>query len=499
MDEFMKYPQFLLVLLAIIYVGCGNHSLHDAPSEAPQASPETSLNQTVGFGPLSKEIMQASADEDIPPEILLIAAYVQSNLGVEAEAIAGHLQFAKREPVFGIHHDELEGINYIDKYEISRFLARKIKALVEKRNVARANEYLYFAAKAIIGERHVESEHEDILVNSLYGNFLDAYNQGFISFLPHDEIAKFSLQAKQMPNITTPAILINKEDKSLIVKRFESYENVKVLLRFCPSNIVVCYDEFKNNPNINTHYLVQRGDTKVDYIQLNPLAQDLSWYNKKLNKTVIITIAGTSGLTYEGYLPQWFKLENYYGLSSFLKEQVLGFILESFDMNYKEVFTSPDYQEQYLESMIEERVRGVYAPEGRYSFNKPLFWNSELFYTTFLTNGQKTKNYTHLRTSLDQHVVTLDSALLSLDIEVDINTDKIQIYRDNEIPTSKNAWVHIREIQIDPKERKINFSHEFRYKGVRRSDVRYLLIIATSKDGTITAEKIIGFRSKAIR
>ena len=182
-------------------------------------------------GIIENRIGEIASKYSIPKEILLTAAYTQSNFGADSIEVKNELSDSKREFYYGIQRHELpkhitpdsspDSDPHLTFYQITEYLAEKIKELSEQRK-EEDPKWLDLVTEVIVG--NVDSDKkpkQHMTLKPMIQNF----NDGFTSY-QDNEVILLKTNQNPLPN----SFHLNNE--STILKNNQLTKQIRAHIRY---------------------------------------------------------------------------------------------------------------------------------------------------------------------------------------------------------------------------------------------------------------------------
>ena len=404
----------------------------------------------------------------------------------------------KREPYYGIRKDEIPAHINPDSdsalYELTEHLASKIRILSEERKKENPN-WFDLIAEVIVGN---EDSDKSLKHRMTLKPMIQNYNDGFKTYLGNDVII-LKPSSQPLPD----SFYINSEKTFKDTLKANSQEKPQILLRFCKSNALLCYENFKENPldsNIPpAHFMVFKSfENEIEELSLNPdlNTHELTWHGNNLEGQTIVVIAGNAGLSDNGYDPHWLNWKSYYALGHKLKE-ILNYLKKD-----------NEYTQDEIRESIKDDIPLPPHDTTIAVYEKPQTWDSSLFFRT-LDSSIAPKNAVDISSPLDNTISKFtDRASIEINLDIDKKTTpheilncayRIHIYADD--PFSDDAWSLVINHELIPQEMTLKYKIPLQSHGIKNisSNVRFLKINILSKTNELLGSHILDFKMNNLK
>lgn len=463
----------------------------------PLACQQEENKKTRNMGEIEKKFSHIASEHKIPKNFLLTAAYTQSNFGVDKDMLKEEVSLQKREPYYGIRKDEIPAHINPDSdsalYELTEHLASKIRILSEERKKGNPN-WFDLIAEVIVGN---EGSDKSLKHRMTLKPMIQNYNDGFKTYLGNDVII-LKPSTQPLPD----SFYINSEKTFKDTLKANSQEKPQILLRFCKSNALICYENFKDSPLDSkippAHFMVFKSfENEIEELSLDFDKREESPNENTPEEQTVVIVAGNAGLSANGYDPHWLNWKSYYALGHKLKE-ILNYLKKD---------------NQYTKDEIRESIKDdIPLPPLDLNiavYEKPQTWDSSLFFRT-LDSSIAPKNAVDISSPLDNTASKFTNKA-SIEINLDIANkkttpheilnyaSKIHIYADD--PFSDDAWSLVINHELIPQEMTLKYKIPLQSHGIKNksSNVRFLKINILSKTNELLGSHILDFKMKNLK
>jgi hypothetical protein len=485
----------------------GLSSCKDAPGE-------TNPSQEQVYGPRIGTVLRLAGELGVKERHLMAAGYVGGYFGLtEGQKHQAWLSESGRSSSLGLdlrRASELQALNFRGQMDI---LGKDIQLRAERQQPLNDFDWLTLIAQAMVGDFEADPNIAAIQVRMVLMELIEAHNSGFSASLndkevytlrPADEDERIDLRLLDPGQLRLlngarfqgdglSDMVLEGNPKARIGGLRTSTKMPKLVIRLCPSTALRCSEAMRKTSTFPAHFLSYRTmNGNRETIQFHDHRQELIWNDEVQKDTITLMIAGTNGITRETLRPDLFDWEDYVSLRSFVR-RAAGRITEGLNNDNPNAA-----QRDFIRNQIQETTGVIDENSPRPNFALGPTWDSELF-RELLNSDQLPKQLSQVKIEQPLHGQTIAGTVIEGVVYPDAESGQIQIYQDAAEPKSDNStWDLILKRDVDPRQRRFDFTHEIRRSGLNGNQMRALKVVNRKADGTLLGSRVIRLRMDGI-
>jgi hypothetical protein len=470
-------------------------------------------------GPELGSIASATQGTGVDPRYLVTAAYVQSNFGADAARTEASAPEGLREPHFGMALAEQPRGTAPTLEARARVLAGKVKACAAQLAPKSPFDWLLCTAQSIVGEGESDPNVRDFQVRLVLLQLIDAWNNGFAVLVPGSTARDVVPPAPEAQRVDVKSLDAGRGryvsgfriDRDLAAEVFvpgnpaaeegaRATGNLpRVILRHCPGNALTCFDHFRRSRSTAVHFLAYRTSTGgLEMAQFHDLSKDLTWRGLPQEDAIVIALSGPAGVSIEASRADWYDWEDYVALRRVVID-VITKTARALRVDVSKSVRGASYDPRFLGGLVVEALReptGAAVPKGAPAFTLPSTWDSGLF-REILTLGNEPRLFGQIRVDAPTVGQVYEGNKAFFAFYPDTKAAEIQMYQD--APGAAGApWDLILKRDYAAEQKRVDYSHEFRRKGVTGTNVRAVKIVSRDAEGRLLASRIVRFALSGI-
>jgi hypothetical protein len=498
-----SWPLFAVAgLLASPLSSCRNDS----------KSPELSSEQK--FGPRIGTVLRLADESGIKERYLLAAGYVGGYFGLaDGQKFQDELVESERSTAVGL---DLRGASQLPGTfrEQMDALVKDLRSRAEKRQPTNDFDWLTLIAESIVGNIESDPNLRDVQIRLVLMELIEIHNAGFYAALsntesyalpPASDEEKIDLrqldpgQLRRLNGFRFQSdgladLAVEGQPKVRAGSVRPSGQAPRLVLRLCPSTALRCFEALRKTSTLGAHFLSYRAlNGTRETIQFHDPKHELYWRDSIQKNTVTLMIAGFTGATRESTRTDLFDWEDYVSLRSFIR-RAGGRLTQDVPTDNPNVL-----QREFLRSSVIETL-GLLDPNStRSDFPLSPAWDSSLF-REILNSETLPKQLSQVKIEQPLAGQSIGGSVLEGVVYPDTESGQIQIYQDIEEPKSDgSAWELVLKRDLDPRQRRFDFTHEIRRPGLNGNQIRALKIVNRRSDGALLGSRIVRLRVEGIQ
>ncbi|NBO38981.1 hypothetical protein EBU99_10405 [bacterium] len=462
------------------------------------------------YGPRIGTVLRLAGELGVKERHMMAAGYVSGHFGLtEGQKSQQWLFESGRSNSVGLDLRAASDLQQQTFRSQMEFLAREIRARAERQQPSNDFDWLALIAQAVVGEFEPDPNIRALQVRLVLIDLIEANNSGFNAALNDKEV--YTLQPAGDDERIDLRLLDPGQLRLLNGFRFQgdgladlSVEgNAKVrtgilrnpgklpklVIRLCPSTTLRCFEALRKTSNLGAHFLSYRGlNGTRETIQLHDSKFELNWHEEAQKDVVTLMLSGVTGVTRESMRPDLFDWEDYVSLRSFIR-RAAGRLTQ-------DIFTdNPNLlQKEFIRTAVQETKGLIDENVGESEFPLGSNWDSELF-RELLTSETLPKQLSQLKIEQPSNGQTIAGTVIEGAVYPDSESGQIQIFQDSTDPKSDGSpWDLVLKRDIDPSQRRFDFTHEIRRTGLNGNQMRALKVVNRRVDGSLLGSRIIRLR-----
>jgi hypothetical protein len=203
-------------------------------------------------------------------------------------------------------------------------------------------------------------------------------------------------------------------------------------------------------------------------------------------------LAGVTGATRESMRQDLFDWEDYVSLRSFIR-RAAGRLTQDVATD------SPNtLQREFVRQSVVEALGLIDDNSERPNFSLSANWDSELF-RELLVGENLPKQISQVKIEQPTSGQSIAGTVIEGVVYPDSESGQIQIYQDSQEPKSDGTgWELVLKRDLDPRQRRFDFTHEIRRPGLNGNQVRALKFVNRRSDGTILGSRVLRLKLEGI-
>jgi len=483
-------------------------------SACKDAPTETDPSQEQVYGPRIGTVLRLAGELGVKERHLMAAGYVGGYFGLtDGQKHQAWLGESARSSSLGLdlrRTAELQSLNFRGQMDI---LAKDIQLRAERQQPLNDFDWLTLIAQAVVGDFEPDPNISAMQIRMVLMELIEAHNSGFSASLNDKEV--YTLRPAGDDERIDLRLLDPGQLRLLNGSRFQSdgladmvvEGNVKarvgglrapgkmpkLVLRLCPSTALRCFEAMRKTSTLGAHFLSYRTmNGNRETIQFHDHKQELVWNDEVQKDTITLMIAGMTGITRETLRPDLFDWEDYVALRSFVR-RAAGRVTEG--LNNDNPIAA---QRDFIRTQIAETLGVIDENAQRPNFALGATWDSALF-RELLNSELLPKQLSQVKIEQPLHGQSLAGTVIEGVVYPDAESGQIQIYQDASEPNADGStWDLVLKRDLDPRQRRFDFTHEIRRSGLNGNQMRALKVVNRKSDGTLLGARIIRLRMEGI-
>jgi|GEM_PF-680576 len=467
-------------------------------------------------GPREATLKGAASEAGVDPRYLMTAAYVQSNFATDLKEKRHNPKDSGRESVFGMPLAEMPAGSPESLGERARILAGRIAAEAKKKAPAGPFDWLLCTAIAIVGGAEKDPNVRDFQVRLVLLQLIDAFNNGFAVTLPEGEHTvappasdRERVNVKTLDSGRSRYVTGFRFDRDLAAQVFlpgsakvvvdtrAPDQFPRVIVRQCPASAITCLDHFRKTTATGAHfvaYKTARGD--LELAQLQELASDVSWYGKPQNDSIVVVLAGASGVATQSHRIDWFDWEDYVALRRVVTD-VLTQTARTLKVSTKDWMQADgvSFRPAFLSGAVSEyfvEPKETAGPAGAAEFLLPKSWDTGLFREILGYTGEP-RMQSQIRVDSPREGQTFAGFRAYFSFYPDPGAAEIDVFQDRADGKPGEPWDLIFKQDYSSTTPRFDFNHEFRRTGLTGNAERAVKIVSRAANGKILGSRVVRF------
>jgi hypothetical protein len=479
----------------------------DAPGESEPTQEQV-------YGPRIGTVLRLAGELGVKERHLMAAGYVGGYFGLaDGQKHQAWLAESGRSASLALdlrRAAELQSLNFRGQMDL---LAKDIQVRAERQQPLNDFDWLTLIAQAIVGDFEPDPNISSIQVRMVLMDLIEAHNTGFSASLndkevytlrPADEDERIDLRLLDPGQLRLlngsraqgdglADLVLEGNTKARVGGVRATGKMPKLVIRLCPSTALRCFEAMRKTSTFPAHFLSYRTmNGNRETVQFHDHKQELVWNDEVLKDTITLMVAGTTGTTRESLRPDLFDWEDYVALRSFVR-RAAGRITEGLNNDNPNAA-----QREFIRNQIQETTGIIDENSPRPNFALGPTWDSELF-RELLNSELLPKQLSQVKIDQPLHGQSLSGTVIEGVIYPDAESAQIQIYQDASEPKSDGStWDLVLKRDLDPRQRRFDFTHEIRRSGLNGNQMRSLKVVNRKADGSLLGSRVIRLRMEGI-
>lgn len=504
-----SYPATLTLSLAGL---CGIMATNLSACRGTKS--ESGPSQEQVYGPRIGTVLRLAGELGVKERHFMAAGYVGGYFGLtDGQKNQQWLADSGRSSSLGLdlrRSAELQQQNFRGQMDL---LAKDIQDRAERQQPANDFDWLALIAQAVVGDFESDPNTQALQVRLVLMDLIEANNSGFSASLndkevytlpPAGEDEKIDLRLLdpgqlrlingfrlQGDGLADLAVEGNPKARSGGLRNFGKIP--KLVIRLCPSTTLRCFESMRKTSVSAAHFLSYRAlNGTRETVQFHDPKFELNWNEEAQKDTVTLMLAGTTGITRETMRPDLFDWEDYVAMRSFIRRAAGRLTQEIIAENPNAV------QREFLRNYVQETLGLIDEKSMQPNFALGPTWDSGLF-RELLASDSLPKQLSQVKVEQPTHGQNIAGTVIEGVVYPDSESGQIQIYQDSPEPKADgSAWDLVLKRDVDPRQRRFDFSHEIRRSGLNGNQMRAMKIVNRKADGTLLGSRIVRLRIEGI-
>jgi hypothetical protein len=477
-------------------------------------TPEPTLSTEQVYGPRIGSVLRLAGEAGIKERQMMATGYVAGYFGLtEGQKSQQWLAESGRTGSVGLDLRASSGLNQAGFREQMNVLVDEIRARAEKRQPASDFDWLALIAESLVGNFETDPNLRSLQVRLVLMDLIEAYNNGFHAALNDKE--SYTLPAAgdeekidlrqldpgqlrllngfrwQSDGLADLAIEGNPKVRSGSSR--SAGKVPRLVVRLCPSSALRCFEALRKTSTLGAHFLSYRALNGIrETVQFHDPKHELLWHDEVQKDTVTLMLAGVTGATRESMRQDLFDWEDYVSLRSFVR-RAAGRLTQDVATDNPNTL-----QREFLRQSVVEALGLIDDNSERPNFSLSANWDSELF-RELLVGENLPKQISQVKIEQPTSGQSIAGTVIDGVVYPDSESGQIQIYQDSQEPKNDGTgWELVLKRDLDPRQRRFDFTHEIRRPGLNGNQVRALKFVNRRSDGTILGSRVIRLKLEGI-
>lgn len=475
---------------------------------------EPTLSTEQVYGPRIGSVLRLAGETGIKQRHLLAAGYVGGYFGLtDGQKSQQWLSDSGRSTALGLDIRGSADLAHVNFREQLDNLVRDIRARAEKRSPANEFDWLALIAESVVGDFESDPNLRALQIRLVLIDLIEAHNNGFQAFLNDKEtytlpaagdeekidlrqldpgqlrlLNGFRFQSDGLADLNVEG---NPKARSGTPR--QTGKTARIVLKLCPSTTLRCFEALRKSSTLGAHFLSYRGlNGTRETVQFHDPKHELLWHDEIQKDTVTVMISGVTGATRDSMRSDVFDWEDYVSLRNFVRRTAGRLTQETVTDNPNAM------QKEYLKNSVVETLGLINENTDRPNFALGPTWDSELF-RELLMNDSLPKQLSQVKIEQPAAGQTIAGTVVEGVVYPDAESSQIQIYQDSQDPKADGTgWDLVLRRDLDPRQRRFDFTHEIRRTGLTGNQIRALKIVNRRIDGVILGTRVIRVRLAGI-
>lgn len=478
----------------------------------PPAKPTLSQEQV--YGPRIGSVLRLAGESGIKERHLMATGYAGGYFGLaEGQKIQQALADSGRTASLALDLRLAPQLAEVGFREQMDTLVKKIREKAERSQPTNDFDWLALIADSIVGEFESDPNLRALQLRLVLSDLIEAHNNGFHAVLNDsefytlpaaDDSEKIDLRQLdpgqlrllngfrfQGDGFTDLNVEGNSKVRTGNIRASEKLP--RLMIRLCPSSTLRCFETMRKSATLGAHVLSYRalGGTH-ETVQFHDPKHELLWHDEAQKDTVTLVVAGLTGATRETMRPDMFDWEDYVALRAFIR-RAAGRLTQDVATD------SPNtLQREFLRNNVVETLGLIDENSTKSVFPLGATWDSQLF-RELLNSDALPKQLSQIRIEAPSAGQNISGNVIEGVVYPDSESGQIQIYQDSDqAKPDGTGWELVLKRDLDPSQRRFDFTHEIRRTGLSGNQFRALKIVNRRNDGAILGSRIVRVRLDGI-
>lgn len=484
------------------------------PSGCSKEIKEPVLSSEQVYGPRIGSVLRLAGESGIKQRHLLAAGYVGGYFGLtDGQKSQQWLADSGRSASLGLDIRGAADLARVTFREQLDALVKEIRLRADKRAPANEFDWLALIAESVVGDFESDPNLRSLQTRLVLIDLIEAHNNGFHAFLNDKEtyilppagddekidlrqldpgqlrmLNSFRFQGDGLADLNVEG---NAKVRSATPR--QTGRPPRIVLKLCPSTALRCFEAFRKTSTLGAHFLSYKGLNGMrETVQFHDPKHELMWHDEVQKDVVTVMIAGVTGTTRDTMRADIFDWEDYVSLRNFIRRAAGRLTQDA-------VTDNPNgLQKDYLKNSVTETLGLINENTERPNFPLGPTWDSELF-RELLSGDALPKQVSQLKIEQPAAGQTIQGTVIEGVVYPDTESGQFQIYQDRQDPSGDGlGWELVLQRDLDPRQRRFDFTHEIRRTGLNGNQIRSLKIVNRRIDGAILGTRVIRLRLAGI-
>ncbi|MFZ9520943.1 MAG: hypothetical protein ACO3A4_10740 [Silvanigrellaceae bacterium] len=486
--------------------------LHFSACRSETTEPTLSTEQV--YGPRIGSVLRLAGEAGFKERHMMATGFVAGYFGLsDGQKAQQWLSESGRTGSVGLDLRASPALGQASFREQMSVLVNEIRDRAEKRQPSNDFDWLALIAEALVGNFETDPNLRSLQIRLVLMDLLEANNNGFHAALndkesytlpPASDEEKIDLRQLdpgqlrllngfrwQSDGLADIAIEGNSKVRSGSFR--STGKTPKLVVRLCPSSALRCFEALRQTSSLGAHFLSYRGLNGIrETVQFHDPKHELLWQDEVQKDTVTLMVSGVTGTTRESMRQDLFDWEDYVSLRSFVR-RAAGRLTQDVPTD------SPNtVQREFLRQSVIEVLGLIDDNSPRPAFALSANWDSELFRELLLSESLP-KQISQIKIEQPTSGQTIAGTVIDGVVYPDSESGQIQIYQDTQEPRGDaSSWELVLKRDLDPRQRRFDFTHEIRRTGLNGNQVRALKFVNRRSDGTLLGSRVVRLKLEGI-
>jgi hypothetical protein len=475
---------------------------------------EPTLSTEQVYGPRIGSVLRLAGESGIKQRHLLAAGYVGGYFGLtDGQKSQQWLSDSGRSASIGLDARGAANLVHASFREQLDALVREIRSRADKKAPSNEFDWLALIAESVVGDYESDPNLRALQIRLVLIDLIEAHNNGFHAFLNDKEsytlpaagdeekidlrqldpgqlrlLNGFRFQGDGLADLN-----IEGNPKVRSTNPRQTGKTSRIVLKLCPSTALRCFEALRKTSTLGSHFLSYRAlNGTRETVQFHDPKHELLWHDEIQKDTVTVMISGVTGASRESMRPDVFDWEDYVSLRNFIRRTAGRLTQDTITDNPNAL------QKEYLKNSVIETLGLINENTERANFALGPTWDSELF-RELLMSESLPKQLSQVKVEQPVAGQTIAGTVIEGVVYPDAESGQIQIYQDSQDPNADGAgWELVLKRDLDPRQRRFDFTHEIRRTGLNGNQIRALKVVNRRIDGAILGSRVIRVRLAGI-
>lgn len=475
---------------------------------------EPTLSQEQVYGPRIGTVLRLANESGIKERHLMAAGFVSAYFGLaDGQKTQQWLNDSGRSSSVGIDLRGAAELSQSSFKEQMSLLASEIRERADKRQPTNDFDWLALIAEAVVGEYESDPNLRAMQIRLVLIDLIEANNKGFSAVLsdkesyilqPANEDEKIDIRQLdagqlrilngfrfQSDGLADVAIEGNPKVRATAPRA--TNKPPKLVIKLCPSSTLRCFEALRKSSTLGAHFLSYRGlNGSRETVQFHDPKFELLWHDEVQKDVVTLMVSGVTGATRETARPDMFDWEDYVSFRSFIR-RAAGRLTQDISSD-----TPNSLQKEFLRHSVVETLGLIDENASHPQFPLSANWDSELF-RELLSQEALPKQLSQISIEQPTPGQVIAGNVIEGIVYPDAESAQIQVYQDSpEAKPDGTGWELVLKRDLDPRQRRFDFTHEIRRAGLNGNKFRALKIVNRRMDGSILGSRVVRIRLEGI-